>query len=127
MVNTLTRIARAAAAASIPLVLAACQTSGTSPEVASAAAPDERALTFSQAACGGCHAVEYPALSPNPMAPTFASIANREGLDETSLASWLTDAHNYPEVMDFDLDADQVELIAEHMLSLRSSDYVPVE
>jgi len=84
-------------------------------------------LAFIEAACGGCHAVEYPALSPNPSAPTFASIANREGLSEETLADWLADAHNYPEVMDFDLDPDHVEIIAKHMLTLRSEDYQPVE
>jgi len=84
-------------------------------------------LAFVQAACGGCHAVEYPALSPNPAAPTFASIANRDGLDGDSLSGWLANAHNYPEVMDFDLDPAQVQTIARQMLRLRHPDYKPVE
>lgn len=80
---------------------------------------------FVQAACGGCHAVDPPGLSPNPQAPTFESIANRSGLSEDTLASWLSDAHNYPEVMDFDLEPHHVEWIAEHMISLRREDYTP--
>ncbi|MFN7158467.1 MAG: hypothetical protein ACK4MR_07210, partial [Erythrobacter cryptus] len=65
--------------------------------------PDTRAPAFIEAACGGCHAVEPPFLSPNPAAPSFAAIANRPGLSQTSLADWLADAHNYPEQMDFTL------------------------
>ncbi|XUU61447.1 c-type cytochrome [Erythrobacter sp. HA6-11] len=80
---------------------------------------------FVQAACGGCHAVDPPGLSPNPQAPTFESIANRPGLTEDTLEAWLTDAHNYPEVMDFDLEPRHVEWVAEHMISLRRKDYTP--
>lgn len=81
-------------------------------------------LTFAQAACGGCHAVEIPDLSPNPASPTFAEIANRDGLTKATLVRWLTDAHNYPEVMDFDLDPAQVEDIADYILTLRGNEYV---
>ena len=80
-------------------------------------------LAFSQAACGGCHAVEPPGLSPNPKSPTFADIANSPGLTDDTLAIWLADAHNYPEEMDFDLNQGQVETIARHMLRLRDPDY----
>ncbi len=80
-------------------------------------------LAFVQAACGGCHAVEAPGLSPNPASPPFADIANRDGLTKATLLNWLTDAHNYPEVMDFDLDPPQVEEIADYILTLRSEDY----
>lgn len=84
---------------------------------------DHQRLAFVQAACGGCHAVEPPHLSPNPLAPRWVDIANRPELDEQSIAAWLRDAHNYPEEMDFDLDPDQAEMIADYMLSLRSPDY----
>ncbi len=83
-------------------------------------------LAFVQAACGGCHAVEEPGLSPNPASPPFADIANRDGLTKATLLAWLTDAHNYPEVMDFDLDPPQVEDIADYILTLRSEDYKPL-
>lgn len=84
-------------------------------------------LAFTQAACGGCHAVESLAMSPNPGAPPFAAIANRNALSQASLAAWLTDAHNYPEMMDFDLKPAQVDAIAAHIISLRSADYQPYE
>lgn len=80
---------------------------------------------FVEAACGGCHAVEPPFLSPNPESPSFAAIANREGLTEATLASWLFDAHNYPEQMDFTLTREQAEQIAEYMITLRRADYRP--
>jgi len=86
---------------------------------------DPEPPAFVEAACGGCHAVEPPFLSPNPEAPTFAAIANREGLSEATLGAWLADAHNYPEMMDFDLEQDQVDLIADYMITLRRADYVP--
>lgn len=80
-------------------------------------------LAFAQAACGGCHAVEAGMLSPNPLSPPFAEIVNRKGLTADSLTSWLRDAHNYPEEMDFDLDKPQVEDLAAYMLTLRDKDY----
>lgn len=64
-------------------------------------------------------------LSPNPDAPTFASIANRDGLTQDTLATWLADAHDYPAVMEFNLSPAQGEMIAQHMLTLKSADYVP--
>lgn len=80
-------------------------------------------LAFAQAACGGCHAVEPPGLSPNPKSPPFADIANSPGLTDATLAIWLGDAHNYPEEMDFDLNQKQVDTIARHMLRLRDPNY----
>jgi cytochrome c553 len=87
--------------------------------------PDTRAPAFVEAACGGCHAVEPPFLSPNPASPSFAAIANRQGLSQTSLADWLADAHNYPEDMDFTLTRKQIDAIAAYMVSLRDAGYVP--
>lgn len=80
---------------------------------------------FIEAACGGCHGVEPPFLSPNRFAPTFESIANREGLTEETLSNWLSGAHNYPEDMDFDLERSHVEQIAHYMLTLRKEGYEP--
>lgn len=112
------------------LALAGCQTyaeqqaeGGAHASAFSYDTPESR-LSFVQAACGDCHAVQPPALSPNPASPPFADIANRPGISDASLASWLRDAHNYPEVMDFDLDPEQAEAVATYMLTLRRSDYV---
>lgn len=92
---------------------------------ATSPSPDTRAPAFVEAACGGCHAVEPPFLSPNPASPSFAAIANRPGLSETSLGDWLADAHNYPEDMDFTLTRKQIDQIAAYMVTLREAGYVP--
>ncbi|MEM8724866.1 MAG: hypothetical protein AAGE86_05000 [Pseudomonadota bacterium] len=110
---------RALAIALCAAPLAACQTTSAQPP--DAAVPNPPA--FVEAACGGCHAVQPPFLSPNPAAPSFDAIANREGLSDETLAAWLSDAHNYPEVMDFDLSPEQAEEIADYMISLRRGDY----
>lgn len=114
------------------LALAACHTPGSEnppPMVGKSTSPsrDTRAPAFVGAACGGCHAVEPPFLSPNPAAPSFASIANRRGLSEKSLADWLAEAHNYPEDMDFTLTRPQIDQIARYMVTLRKAGYVPEE
>lgn len=127
-------------AIALAIVLAACQPVHSVEEVGAAPVATEPAtstdsglgterfnevLGFAQGACGDCHAVEYPALSPNPEAPAFADIANREGLDTQTLSRWLRDAHNYPEAMDFDLDQPQVEELTEYILTLRDPNYKP--
>lgn len=110
----------------LAVITAACQTYRSEPaQVAAGADPDPPA--FVEAACGGCHAVEPPFLSPNPHAPSFEAIANREGLTRDTLGAWLADAHNYPEDMDFDLEPEHVEQIAAYMVTLRREDYVPAE
>jgi mono/diheme cytochrome c family protein len=114
------------------LALGACNTPGTEnppPMVgkATSPSPDTRAPAFVEAACGGCHAVEPPFLSPNPASPSFAAIANRRGLSEKSLADWLAEAHNYPEDMDFTLTRAQIDQIARYMVTLRNAGYVPDE
>lgn len=105
----------------IPLLVAlmpwltGCQTAGTEP-------PARFSMTdvsFAQASCGGCHAVEEPGLSPNPASPTFAEIASRPGVTVKTLSSYLRDAHNYPEAMDFELTRQQADALAEYMLTLR--------
>jgi len=116
-------------ALSAGLMVMACHTvSDAVPQTSAAqSSMTKDPLAFTQAACGGCHAVEYPGLSPNPAAPTFASIANRKGLDGDTLSAWLASAHNYPEEMDFDLDPEQVDLVTRQLLKLRRDDYTPVE
>lgn len=111
---------RLALIAAFATLITGCQT--TAPHSASANPP-----AFVEAACGGCHAVEPPFLSPNPASPSFAAIANREGLTEATLAAWLIDAHNYPEQMDFDLTRPQAEQIADYMITLRRQDYRPAQ
>ncbi|MFA6218652.1 MAG: hypothetical protein WC692_02625 [Erythrobacter sp.] len=117
------------------LALAACTTgSPATAPVASAPGPAQALpehggtdpqsdRAFAQQACGDCHAVVAPGLSPNPKSPPFADIANSPGLTDATLAIWLTDAHNYPEEMNFHLSQEQVDTIARHMLRLRDPNY----
>ncbi|MEL1249505.1 c-type cytochrome [Aurantiacibacter gilvus] len=102
------------------LLVAACQ---TTPPEQTAVHPDAHALA--QAACAGCHSVEPVGLSPNPDAPEWPVIANTPGLTRQSLTVWLTDAHAYPEEMDFYLEEDEVDMLVGYILSLRSEDYHP--
>lgn len=82
-------------------------------------------LAFAQASCGGCHAVERYPSSPNPDAPPFAAIVNQEGLTHATLATWLRDAHNYPEEMEFSLDQAEVDQLVAYMLTLSDERYRP--
>lgn len=102
------------------LLASACQ------PMPSAQASPPPAPTFVQAACGGCHAVERPFLSPNPQAPSFEAVANRPGVTKATIRAWLVNAHNYPEQMDFDLERDHVEEVTDYMIALRRDDYVPM-
>jgi mono/diheme cytochrome c family protein len=95
--------------------LAACQTTGT----AKTAEKPPLAPAFVEAACGGCHGVEPPFFSPNPRAPSFADMATRKGVGDGPLAKWLSNAHNYPEDMEFDLTAEQIDQIVAYMVTLR--------
>lgn len=106
------------------ICVGACQ-SFASPETASAGSSNAR-LAFAQGACGGCHAVERNQDSPNPAAPPFARIVNQEGLTRASLSSWLRDAHNYPEEMEFYLEPQEVDDLVDYMLTLRDIHYQPV-
>lgn len=100
------------------LTLAACTTTP---------APAPGPPAFVEAACGGCHAVEPPFLSPNTRAPSFEAVANRPGVTRATIRAWLIDAHNYPEQMDFDLTRERVDEVTNYMITLRRADYVPVE
>ena len=106
------------------LLLAACQE--RPPSGPSASAPESRGHAFAQAACGSCHAIERDSTSsPNPNAPPFPAIVNKEGLTARTLASWLRDAHNYPREMEFQLDATKVDDLVTYMLTLNDPDYRP--
>ena len=108
-------------------LLAACQ--HTAPDTAATANPQAgtEAHALAQAACAQCHSVEPYGLSPNANAPEWTAIANTPGLTRETLTNWLTEAHNYPEQMDFYLVEDEVELLVDYMLTLRRADYQPVE
>ncbi len=104
------------------IALAGCQVEGA-PGPSARPAHTNMAPSFVQAACADCHGVERNMISPNPAAPAFSEIANREAVDRETLIIFLRDAHNYPEQMDFDLDEDQVKQIAEYLIMLQTVSY----
>ena len=78
---------------------------------------------YVEAICGDCHAVRANGISPNPQAPGFADIANSPGITHDTLVAFLSDAHNYPLQMDVDLDREDIETIADYVITLQSEEY----
>ncbi|MDT0576028.1 hypothetical protein RM533_07490 [Croceicoccus sp. F390] len=87
--------------------------------------PQMRGAEFAQAHCSGCHAIAAGQTSPNPDAPRFEAVVNTPGLSQASLASWLANSHNYPDVMNFAIAPAQLDDVAAYMLTLRSAHYRP--
>ncbi len=120
-------------AIALAMGLAACQPAMQGEPAAASAAPTsgiEASIgdaAFAQAACAGCHAIRPLELSPNPEAPSFSDIANRRGLTGESLSTFLRDAHNYPEAMDFDLTPARVDALTAYILTLRDETYRPAQ
>jgi mono/diheme cytochrome c family protein len=87
------------------------------------APPAAAGLALAQASCGGCHAVGRYGASPNASAPPFAGVVNQPGLTAETLSSWLRDAHNYPEEMEFYLEGREVDELVAYMITLRDTNY----
>ena len=103
--------------------LSACHTSGAS-EVNTVTTNGDVVPAFVTAICGECHAVVDSSVSPDPQAPNWADIANSPGLTRESLVVFLSDAHNYAMQMDVDLVEDDINLIADYMMTLQSEEYI---
>jgi mono/diheme cytochrome c family protein len=85
-----------------------------------------RGHALAQASCASCHGVaRHSTLSPDPRAPSFPTIVNRQGLTAQTLAAWLRDAHNYPAEMDIQLDPASLDDLVAYMLTLRDPAYRP--
>ena len=99
------------------LVLAACQSMPPAELATSAAAREGHA--FAEASCASCHAIGRSGTSPNPSAPPFAAIVNREGASAETISAVLRGPHNVPRAMDFWLSEREVDAIIDYMLTLR--------
>jgi mono/diheme cytochrome c family protein len=97
------------------------ENSGLSPAPGRAAG----GLLFAQTHCASCHGVTGGQVSANPKAPPFDAIVNVRGLTENSMKTWLRESHNYPEQMDFEIDAQWIDELAAYMLTLKNPDYRP--
>ncbi len=82
-------------------------------------------LAFAQTHCAACHDVTDGQKSPNPQAPPFSVMANTQGLTDKTLTSWLSDSHNYPELMDFDIESRDIDDLAAYIFTLQKADYKP--
>ncbi len=80
-----------------------------------------RGKAFAEAHCSACHAVVPDRFSPNPDAPAWEDVVNKEGLTAETVTYWLRHSHNFPEIMNFEIADDQVDALAAYMLTLRDS------
>ena len=85
----------------------------------------KRGLAVAQARCEACHAVTPNAPSPNPEAPSFDDIANREGLTAATLRGYLRDAHNYPDAMNFRIERQQVRDLSAYIVTMKYPGHKP--
>lgn len=122
---------RKPAIAACALALAACQSAGdekpvpAAPSALAASGPAKAGYDLSQALCSGCHAISAGQISPNPLSPTFAMIANTQGLTEVTLRDFLRDSHNFPETMNFEVVEEDVDVLAAYIVTLRTEDFKP--
>ena len=107
--------------------LAACQhpPAAEAPAAPAPQTPEARGRAFVQANCARCHATGPIGSSPNPVSPPFAAIVNRHGLTAQTLSSWLSNAHNYPQEMQFQLGGADIDDLVAYMLTLKDPDYRP--
>ncbi|MGE5952981.1 MAG: hypothetical protein ACM308_05090 [Qipengyuania vulgaris] len=110
-------------AASLLIGLSGCQTAEITPDTPHLAEGHGEVPTYVEAICADCHAVTADTISPHPQAPGFADIANSPGVTHDTLVTFLSDAHNYPLQMDVDLDEEDIEVIADYIITLQSDDY----
>lgn len=87
---------------------------------------DRRGLVFAEQHCAGCHAVHPDLPSPDPEAPSFDTIANRPGVTHATLRRFLRDSHNYPETMNFQVDARRIRDLADYIVTLQKPGYRPI-
>jgi mono/diheme cytochrome c family protein len=84
-------------------------------------AGDARAgLSVAQNTCAACHAIEKEqARSPNPDAPTFATIAAVPGMTMTALLAALQTSHRERTMPNLILPPDETRNVIAYILSLK--------
>lgn len=112
---------------SLPFFVAMAVASQVLPAEANAAtAGAQRGLAFAEQRCAACHAVRANSTSANPESPSFEDIANRPGVTRVTLRQFLRDSHNYPDAMNFRVDAARIRDLADYIMTLRKPGYRPV-
>ena len=75
-------------------------------------------LANAQSDCARCHAVlPSESHSPNPLAPTFAAIANTRGMTETALVVWFRTPH--PTMPNLIIKGEEMADLIAYIVSLR--------
>jgi len=98
----------------LAIVLAAAAT----PAVAQPFGNVARGMGIAQSTCARCHAVTREARrSPDPMAPTFFSVATTLGMTDRALRVWLQTSH--PTMPNYVLNRDETDDIVAYILSLK--------
>lgn len=115
--------------AALILMASACSATGevaAPPARTGASEPraEQRGLAFAKARCAECHAVT-PGISPIPQAPSFEAVINAPGLDLGTLKPWLRNSHDFPAMMDFAIEPEQIDDLAAYMLTLKDPAYRP--
>lgn len=94
---------------------------------ASESTAEMRGEAFAQTHCAQCHSIET-GFSPRPESPSFAHIVNTAGLTDQTLNYWLAHSHNFPAMMDFEIAPEQIDDLAQYMLTLKDENYrAPVQ
>ena len=118
--------AKAAVALSAALLLAMPANVAASRSNRALPPSPQRGIAFVQQHCASCHGVTANSRSPNPESPPFEDVANKPGLTVVTLRQFLSDSHNYPEAMNFRVDARRIRDLAAYIVTLRKSDYRPI-
>ncbi len=79
----------------------------------------KKGAALAASVCAQCHAVRNgQRRSPNPMAPSFSSVARTPGMTDRALRVWLQSSH--PTMPNFILTRDERNDIVAYILSLKS-------
>lgn len=119
------RLALLALAALAAGSAAAVSSATARPKEPALSASAQRGLTVAQARCASCHALTPNESSPNPEAPSFDDVANREGLTADTLRGYLRDAHNYPDAMNFRIGRRDVRDLSAYIVTLKYAGHKP--
>jgi mono/diheme cytochrome c family protein len=85
------------------------------------AAAASRGLAYAEETCAGCHAVTPgEAFSPNPLAPTFESVANTPGMTLIAFNAWMQTAH--PTMPNLIVGPDRIEDLWAYMSTLKTNE-----
>jgi mono/diheme cytochrome c family protein len=79
----------------------------------------QKGAALANSVCAQCHAVRKGQLrSPDPMAPSFSTVAKAPGMTDRALRVWLQSSH--PTMPNFILSGDEKNDVIAYILSLQT-------